>query len=216
MAYSSPMKKRLSALAMLLAAMTLLLPSPSSFAQAPAKPSDELQPSPLASPPPQPHGKQSYYIDVIPATEPPSSPQAHGKPSPQLSAGDILNKLTSLTSDEMKLVYFSWQSEEGEHTASLSVQIHNPFRNITIHGIVVEVSCKDKTTPHTFVTFDVFIPVEAGPLQRGTGVQDIYKGDNLEPPNSQTGASSKEPAGITLKEIHYDSDLAGAKPTTTN
>jgi hypothetical protein len=115
------------------------------------------------------------------------------------SDDDVLNKLPVLTPDLMKQVPFLAHIED--NGLPLFVQLHNPFRDKTIQGVVLNITGKDTATGKD-VNIDVFVRLLAGPLNLGINSHGLFMGDVLSKPESNTV--------ITLKEIHYSQ--AGSSP----
>jgi hypothetical protein len=86
------------------------------------------------------------------------------------------------------------------------VEIHNPFHDKTIRGIVINVAGKDPSSGEQ-INFDLFVPMGAGPLQDGQNQVVPFKLDSLNKPQSNTV--------VTLKEVHCLSEAPAAKEKHT-
>ncbi len=108
----------------------------------------------------------------------------------------ILNKYPVLNNDALKQILFSASLlGENYNPSGINWELHNPFRDKTIAGIVVTVEYKLPTSDKPTV-LEVFIRVDCGPLQSASGREGCFKAEE----------AAKASPTIKLKEVHYAPD----------
>lgn len=95
----------------------------------------------------------------------------------------------TLSAEELKQVLFKATLDARSHEPLL-LELHNPFRDKSLRGIVVHV--ESKSADGKAQSMDIFADLECGPLQTGERWVPLFNAEELLP---------RAPV-ITLKEVH--------------
>ncbi len=104
----------------------------------------------------------------------------------------ILNKFPTLSGDELKQIPFKASIPENYNPIGVSWELHNPFRDKAIAGIVLTIEYKTPSAD-TPTVLEVYIRAECGPLQSISGHDGFFNAEQ---------AIKLSPI-IKLKEVHY-------------
>lgn len=100
-------------------------------------------------------------------------------------------KLPMLSKDDLKQVLFSASFDGNYAGTPLRYQLHNPFRDKSIAGIVIGVQSKDAAGQEQNI--EVFVDMDCGPLQSADNNCHFFKSEEI----------AKRSPVIVLKEVHY-------------
>jgi len=111
--------------------------------------------------------------------------------SNSFSDSTILNKLPLLKDEDLKQVLFAGKVDFNTCPHFVEFELHNPFRDRVLRGIVVTVTVKNGADGDP-VSSDLFIRVAAPPLKMEKNSEQVY-----------SGMIVRGEATVKLKEVHY-------------
>jgi hypothetical protein len=111
-------------------------------------------------------------------------------------------KYPSLNDEALKQVPF--KAYLPENMDRVCYELHNPFRDKAVAGIVLQVTFKEASA-ETPTVIELFVASNCGPLESTSGQPGCFKAE-----------ARKAGAQIALKEVYYVPEKPGAAKATTH
>lgn len=109
----------------------------------------------------------------------------------EVSDYEVLNKYPSLSEGELKQVLFTGSVPTNVAPRGVTWELHNPFRDKSVAGIVINVEWKSPS--NQTISLDLFIRADCIPLSSASGHEAFFKAEE----------ATKADPRISLKEVRY-------------
>lgn len=132
-----------------------------------------------------------FLVGIAPIPAPASAEDIVPPDSNAFSDSTVLNKLPLLKDEDLKQVLFAGKVDFNTCPHLVEFELHNPFRDRVLRGIVVTVTVKNGPDSDP-VSSDLFIRVSVSPLKMERNTEPVY-----------SALIVRGEATVKLKEVHY-------------
>lgn len=109
----------------------------------------------------------------------------------EVSDYEVLNKYPTLSEGELKQVLFTGTVPENISPRGVSWELHNPFRDKSVAGLVINIEWKSPA--NQTISLDLFVRTNSIPLSSASGHEAFFKAEEAMKANPR----------ISLKEVRY-------------